>query len=363
MRFLALLKKEFLQFIRNKGLVILVIYFFTLDIYLAGVGIDLSLKNAKFFVYDRDMSVASREIVSQLVSPWFLFEGYLQDDDLIDTVLLKDQAMGVVCLPHNFSKHLKKYRAKIQLLINGSEALMGYLFSGYASQIFINYALEGMQKQRLPLAEAKTRVFFNPNMNSRYFMGISELLTVMVMLVFILPAAALVREKEMGNIEMLLISPLRPFQFMLAKVIVMAGIIIIGVILSVFLIIKPILHVPFCGSFLLFLLFTLIFVFTTSAFGLFIGAVSKNMLQVSQLSAIVLMPILFLSGSWTPIEAMPDWLRPLTYLSPLKYYIDASYSIILKGVGLSYLWPNLLGLTFLGSVLFILTGYKLRRLF
>jgi len=365
MRFFILLKKEFLQFIRNRGLIILVIYCFTLDVYLAGIGIDLSLKNAKFYAYDRDMSMESREIVSKLVPPLFTFKGYLQDDELIDKVLLEDKAIGVVSIPSNFSKDLKKKRAKIQLLINGAEALMGYLFSGYANQIFMDYALKkmGIIKEKLPWAEGRIRVFFNPNMDSRYFMGISELLSVLVMLVFILPAAALVREKELGNIEMLLISPLRPLEFMLAKVVVMAGIIVIGVTISVFLIIKGILGVPFCGSFLLFLLFTLLFIFTTSVFGLFIGAIAKNMLQASQLTVVILMPILFLSGSWTPTEAMPSWICPLTYLSPLKYYIDASYSIALKGVGLSYLWPDLVGLITLGMILFVLSVYKLKRTF
>jgi len=365
MRFFALLKKEFLQFMRNRGLVILVIYCFTLDVYIAGVGIDLSLKNAKFYAHDMDMSVESREIVSKLVPPWFAFQGYLLDDSLIDEALLKDRAIGIVSIPHNFSKDLKKGRARLQLLINGSEALMGYLFSGYASHVFIDYALKkmGIEEGEFALAEGRTRVFFNANMDSRYFIGISELLTVLVMLVFILPAAALVREKEMGNIEMLLISPLRPIEFMLAKVVVMAGVIVIGVTISLFLIIKGILAVPFRGSLLLFLFFTLLFIFTTSGFGLFIGAIAKNMLQASQLTVVILMPILFLSGSWTPIEAMPGWMQPLTYLSPLKYYMDASYGIALKGVGLNYLWPELFCLTALGLILFVLSICMLKRVF
>ncbi|MBW2037064.1 MAG: ABC transporter permease [Deltaproteobacteria bacterium] len=365
MRFLALLKKELLQFTRNRGLVILVIYCFTLDVYIAGVGIDLSLKNAKFYAYDMDFSAESRQMVSKLLPPWFAFHGYLLNDSLIDEVLLNDKAIGVVSIPHDFSKDLKKGRARLQLLINGSEAIMGYLFSGYAGQVFLDYSLKkaGIKKENFPIAEEKTRVFFNPNMDSKYFMGISELLSVLVMLVFILPAAALVREKEMGNIEMLLISPVQPLEFMIAKVLVMAGIIIVGVTVSVFLIIKGILAVPFRGSFLLFLLFTLVFIFTTSGFGLFIGAAAKNMLQASQLSILILMPTLFLSCSWTPIEAMPAWMQPLTYISPLKYYMDASYGIALKGVGLNFLWPELLGLTVLGLILFVLSIRLLKRVF
>ena len=162
---------------------------------------------------------------------------------------------------------------------------------------------------------------------------------------------------------MLLISPLRPLEFLLAKVVVMAVVILIGVTASVFLIIKATLGVPFRGSLLLFIFFTSFFIFTTSGFGLFIGAIAKNMLQASQLSVVVLMPILFLSGSWAPIEAMPGWMQPLTYLSPLKYYIDASYSIALKGVGLNYLWPELLGLIVLGVILFTLSISILKRVF
>ncbi len=110
-------------------------------------------------------------------------------------------------------------------------------------------------------------------------------------------------------------------------------------------------------------IFTLVFIFTTSGFGLLIGAIAKNMLQASQLSVVILMPVLFLSGSWTPIEVMPGWMQPLTYLSPLKYYMDASYGISLKGIGLEYLWPELLGLTALGLILFALTISMLKKVF
>jgi ABC-2 type transport system permease protein len=194
-------------------------------------------------------------------------------------------------------------------------------------------------------------------------MSISELLTVITMLSMMLPAAAAVREKERGTIEQLAVSPLSSLQILLPKVISMGMVILLGVAVCLFLIIIPVFHVPFKGSIALFFAATALYVFTTSGIGLFIATISHSLGQVTMLVILLLMPIILLSGAWTPPEAMPPAIHWAMYISPLYYFNEMSYAILLKGAGVDILWDSLLGLTALGAVFFNFGVWRFRRQF
>ena len=358
MRFTVLIYKELLQFFRNRGLLIFVIYLFTGDLYIAANGIDLTMKNAKFYVLDEDKSFHSREVISKFVEPWFKFEGYINDDAMIEDILMKDLAVGVILIPQKFGEEIKKKgSAEVGIFVNGTETSTSYLFSGYASQIFNEYAIQNSSLSRFlnvtPMVVVKDRILYNPNADSHTFMTITELFSVITLLVLILPAAAIIKEKENGNIEMIVISPVTMKEFLLSKIVSMNLIIIAGVVLATYFVIVGTLKVPFQGSFPLFLILTICYVFTASGLSMFIASVSSNMLQVSQITIMVLLPILFLSGSWTPYESMPYIFKKLTYLSPLKYYLESSFTVILKGLGLTYILSDILGMLALGIPIFI----------
>lgn len=323
-RIVVLIIKELIQFFRDKGLLLFVIYLFTGDMYIAANGIDLTLKNAKFYVIDEDNSFLSRELISKFQKPTFEFSGYLSSVSMAEKYLFEDKCVGIIVIPEDFSKNIKnKTQTQIGIIVNGTETSTSYLFSGYVSVIISKFSIENsfnIETKNLPIVNLRQRILYNNNMDSHIFMTITELFSVITLLILILPASAIIKEKENGNIEMLLVSPVNISEFMVAKVIAMNIIIILGVITTTIIIIKGVLKVPFNGSFILFILLTAIYVFTSSGISMFIASVASNMLQVSQITIMLLLPILYLSGSWAPIESMPYIFQKLTYLSPLKYY-------------------------------------------
>ncbi|TYB33848.1 MAG: ABC transporter permease, partial [Flexistipes sinusarabici] len=183
MRLLVFIYKELLQFIRNKGLFIFVIYLFTADLYIAANGIDLTLKNAKFYVVDEDMSVISRQMVSEFTEPWFNFQGYLQEENKTESLLMRDMAVGIIVIPEDFSKSIKSGKtSEIAMFINGTESTSGYLFSGYATRIINNFVINYTRKtdsaRDPPVINIRERFLYNPNADSKIFMTITELFSV-----------------------------------------------------------------------------------------------------------------------------------------------------------------------------------------
>ncbi|ADR18454.1 ABC transporter permease [Calditerrivibrio nitroreducens] len=364
-RLISLILKELLQFFRDRSLLIFVLYLFTGDLYIAANGIDLTLKNARFYVLDESLSVSSKELVSKFQPPTFSFQGYLINEKMIEKILLEDKAVAVIAIPKDFDKNLKNGKDnQIALYVNGSETSVGYLFAGYASEIVTRFALEYKKKElskNLPIIELKQRVLYNQNTDSNIFMSITELFSVITLLILILPASAIIREKTNGNLEMIMISPISITEFMISKVIAMNIVIITGVVLSSILILNLLLKIPLHGNFFNFIILTILYVFTSSGLSMFIASLSNNMLQVSQITIIVLMPILYLSGSWTPYESMPYIFQKLTYLSPLKYYLEGSFSVILKGLGFSFVYKYMLMIIALGIPIFASGAYFLKK--
>ncbi len=343
---------------RNRGLLLFAIYAFTLDIYLAATGIDLTLKNASFYAQDRDLSFYSRELISKFPPHYFNFKGYLLDDKLINRVLLNDEAVGVVVIPPKFEKHLKEgKKVRVGVIVNGAEVSSSYLFSAYAQKIIYSF-LTGEVLRGIPLkgerVEVRPRILYNQNASSKFFMAYSELLTMITLFLLLLPAAAVVIEKERGNIEMLLVSPVKSWVFTTAKAITMGALVLLFTSFALFITVEEVVGVPFHGKELDFLILTGAYCFTATGLSLLIASVSENMLQVSQLTILILIPILYLSGNWTPIEAMPKVFQWLSALSPLKYYINGAFSIAIKGMGLEEVLKNFIALLGEGTVFFTL---------
>jgi ABC-2 type transport system permease protein len=279
----------------------------------------------------------------------------------------------VLVIPQHFSQYLKEGReAKIQLIVDGTHSNSALIAMGYAARIIEaysgkiileNWGITAKGLQLLPRVDLRYRVRFNPNLKSEYFMGLTELFSVITMISILLPAAALVREKEYGTIEQLLVTPLKPYEIMLAKIIPMGAITLLATFTAIFTVLEPLFGIPIRGNLGLFFLATLIFVFTSSGLGLFLASISKSLSEVVLLTLLIVAPILFLSGSWTPYEAMPFWMKRITYLSPLKYFLEIGFSVFLKGLGFAALWKEFLGLLILGGLAFLLGVVKFRSSF
>jgi ABC-2 type transport system permease protein len=207
------------------------------------------------------------------------------------------------------------------------------------------------------------RVWYNPEQKDAWFESTSHVLRMITLFAILLPAVALVREKEHGTVEQLLVSPLTPFQIMFSKVIAMTIVIMCAAGISVLGVIQPILGVPIKGSLVLYFLLTVLYAFTTAGVGLFAATLARNQAQVGMLTILVLVPMLLLSGITSPMEAMPTWVQYLMVLSPLRYYIEITHGIFFKGSGLSTLWEVVLAMGLLGSIMFGIGMWRFRKQF
>ncbi|MCO5976307.1 ABC transporter permease [Ideonella oryzae] len=375
-RLRAMSWKELLQLWRDPVLLFFIVYAFTVDIYNAGSGVTLQLNNAAFAVLDTDRSAASRELAGRFQPPHFNPLGLVGQESQGLSLLDNSDALFVLDIPPQFERTLARGEpATVQMQVDASNSVLATLATADATQIVASYGLEtGIarlgfastgtgQIAGVPMISNVPRVWFNPNQNDAWFMAISELLNVITVFAILLPAAAMVREKERGTIEQLIVSPLTPFQVMAPKVLAMTGVILAATALSLGAVLAGVFGVPVRGSLLLFFAATTLYVVALSGLGLYIATLTRNMAQASMLSILVLAPMIFLSGAWTPPEAMPTVARWLMVISPLYYYIDVAYGVILKGAGLDVLGPSFAGIVVLGGLVVGLGLWRFKRQF
>ncbi|BCO31279.1 ABC transporter [Thiohalobacter sp. COW1] len=372
-RLRVLTAKELLQFIRDPVLLLFMLWLFTANIYMQGSSVSMQLTSANLWTQDNDRSAASRELVSRFRPPYFRHEGEIAHLQQGLQALDRGKTMLLLDIPLNFEESLIRGEpTSVQLQVDGTHSVPGLLAANYATRIISAFGLEqalareglaATNTDTLPLIIEEQRVWFNPNQKDTWFMPISELLEGITILSILLPAAALVREKERGTIEQLLVAPLSPLQIMLPKLLAMTMVILVGVSLSLFTIILPVFEVPVKGSLPLFYGVTALYVIANAGLGLLAATLARNMAQIGLLSLLIVAPIILLSGLWTPPEAMPDWLALGTQLSPLRHYIDTAYGVLLKGAGVDLLWDSILSLALLGGAIFALSVTRLRRQF
>ena len=365
--------KEIRQLLRDPVLLSFLVFVFTVNVYIQGSSVSLQLNRAAMVVQDADRSAASRELIHRFRPPYFRLDGEVGDSQEAIGLLDKGEAMVALDIPSGFQKSLLAGEtASVLMQVDATQSAQAFLAASYAARIVGQLGLEtvlareGLSSSRqdeVPLVIEDQRVWFNPNQEDTWFMPISELLEAITLFSILLPAAAMVREKERGTVEQLLVAPLSPFQIMFPKVIAMTIVILIGVSLSLFAVLHLVFQVPMRGSLLLFYFVTTLYIFANAGLGLFVATIARNLAQVGLLSLLILAPIILLSGTWTPPEAMAPGLRVATILSPLRHYIDASYGILLKGAGLELLSDSILAIALLGSSIFAFGVWRFRRQF
>ncbi len=365
--------KELRQLIRDWPLILFMAYGFTLSPYLSGTGINMQLRNASLLVQDHDHSFSSRDLISRFRPPYFRVEGEVARPDDARRLLDEGRAMAILDIPTRFQESLGRQQpVSVQLQVDTTSSPQGLSLASYAERIVGEFGRETARRnlgmpsdaeERLPTVRSQVRVWYNPNLVDAWFECLSQLLRMITVFAVLLPAAAMVREKERGTVEQLLVSPLTPFQIMFSKVLAMTVAILIGVALTVFGILRPVFDVPTRGSLGLYFILTALYIFTTAGLGLFAATLARNQAQVGMMTIMVVAPILLLSGTTTPVEAMPDWVSTVMAFSPLRYYIEVTYGILLKGVGLEVLWPVVLPMILLGAGMFGFGMWRFRRQF
>ncbi|MCE5200804.1 MAG: ABC transporter permease [Armatimonadota bacterium] len=363
--------KEILQFLRDPILMLILVYAFILGVRNAGTSVSMQIEHAPIAFIDNDRSNTSREVIYSFQEPWFSPYGVISGPREGQRLLDSGKVMAVLDIPPQFEESLMRGDPEsIQLQLDTSNSSIAEIVEGYASQVMAplgqTFGLKSLgissSSSSLPpgIIDAH-RIWFNPNVLDSWFQSVCQLIQVITMLALLLPAAAMVREKERGTIEQLTVSPLSPLQIILPKVISMTLAIIIGCCLSLFIVIGPMFHVPMKGSLLLFFVITAIYVFSMTGIGVFIASISRNLAQVGLLSIMLLTPMIYLSGKFTPPEAMPGALLAVMYIQPTYYYLNIVFGILLKGAGVQILWLQILIMIALGSVIFIAAMRRFKR--
>lgn len=372
-RLAVMTRKEMLQLSRDVPIGLLLVYSFTLAVYLTGNGIRSQLHNASLLVLDSDHSFSSRELIHKFQAPFFRLEGEIADPQEGLRWLDRGKAMAVLEIPPRFHEQLATGEpTAVQLLVDTTNAPQGLSAASYAARIVGRFGQEtalarmmgaDQSSENLPVIVSDHRVWYNPDQNDTWFESISHLLRQITIFAILLPAAAMVREKERGTVEQLLVAPLSPFQIMLPKVLAMTVVILFATAVALFGVMRPVFGVPIKGSVGLFFILTALFVFTTAGMGLAAATLARNQAQVGMMTLLVVAPMMLLSGLVAPMEALPTWTRTLMILSPLRYFIDIAHGILLKGAGLSVLWDSVLAMALLGGVLFGFGMWQFRRQF
>ncbi len=372
-RLAVMTRKEMLQLFRDVPIIVFLVYSFTLAVYITGNGIKSQLHNASLLVHDADHSVSSRDLIHKFRAPFFRLEREIADPEEGIRWLDRGKAMVVLDIPPRFHEQLMTGEpTSVQLLVDTTSAPQGLSAAGYAGRIVAQFAQETALARSgnvsgpsgdLPRIVSEHRVWYNPDQNDSWFECISHLLRQITIFAILLPAAALVREKERGTVEQLLVSPLTPFQIMVSKVLAMTVVILGATAVALFGIMQPVFGVPVKGSVPLLFSLTALFVFTTAGMGLSLATLMKNQAQVGMMTLLVVAPMLLLSGLSAPMEVMPAWIRSLMALSPLRYFVEITHGILLKGAGVSTLWDSILAMTVLGGALFTFGLWRFRRQF
>jgi ABC-2 type transport system permease protein len=370
-RLTGLIRKEFAQIFRDRALVFILLWAFTAAIYTSGHGHAMEVSNVATAVYDMSHSAASREFLSHLQAPYFRFVAYLDREEDITKWLDGGKASIVVVIPPDFQRRIDgSGQAHIQVITDGAVAVPATIAVAYIAEISANYSVAILEQRAnaagyhlggLPGVDERVRVKFNPNMLSTWFSSLLELMNMFTMVSLLLTAADLVREKEHGTLEQLLVSPVRTIEIFLAKIIPTIVLVLGLSSLSFLLVLKPAFHVPIRGSLFLFYTVAALYVFAMTSMGIAIAVVARNLAQAMMIMLLILQPMIFLSGAWNPPEAMSHWMRWLSYVSPMRYFIDFGYGVILKGSGVALVAWDIAGILILGCALFSFSLWWFRR--
>lgn len=368
---LALVRKQFLEIRATPQLRALTLIVPLLQLVLFGFAASLDVREVKLAIADFDHSEASRALVQNFTSSgYFTVVRWLDRYDLVDSVLLDGEARMALVIPPAFGDKLLAGRpAPLQGIIDGSDGYTANIAQGYAGAIVAAYsqravidlrARTGTPLPAIGAVDAETRVWYNPELKSRRFF-IPSIIGLMLMFTTVIASStSIVREREDGTLDQLVVAPIQPWQIVIGK---LAPFAITSTITTVNLLILAwlVFDITVRGSIALFLLFTITFNITTLGLGLFVSTVSRTQQQASFTTTFfILPPFLFLSGFAFPIENMPTWIQPLTYLVPLRYYLVILRGVFLKGVGLAELWPNYIAILIFGVLILAASFWRFR---
>ncbi len=353
--------KELWSLWRDPMMLFLIVFTFTFAVYSAGKSMPETLYRTAIAIVDEDDSPLSARIFTAFYPPTFTSPVRIALAD-VDPLMDAGRYTLVLVIPPNFERDvLAGRRPAVQLNVDATRMSQAFTGSAFAQQIIAGEVAEFMQRQRredVPPVELVTRMRFNPTLSNVWFGSLMELVGQITMLSIILTGAALIREREHGTVEHLLVMPVTPTEIMLAKVWAMGLVVMLAAALSLNGVIRGVLQVPIEGSLWLFFGGVTLHLFATTSMGIFMATLARSMPQFGLLVILIMMPLQMLSGGMTPRESMPLWIQWSMALSPTTHFTELSQAILYRGAGLAVVWPSLLALAVIGIVLF---AFSLRR--
>ena len=355
-----LLVKELLQLRRDPKILPILFVAPVIQLLILGYAATTDIRRVELAVCDLDHTTASRDLVDHFTSStYFRLVAAVPSQDRLDPLLESGAARIALTIPAGFAADRIAGRpGAVQIIADGSDAMAGTVGLGYAvTAIQLDSAAGGARR----LLEVRPKVLYNPDLLSRNFMVPGVLAMISMVMTMMLTAMALVREREVGTMEQLMVTPLRPGQLILGKLVPYALVGFIEILTALPLVLYWF-HVPLRGSLVLLLVLCLPFMLCTLGLGLLVSTLSQTQQQAMMLAAFVFMlPQIYLSGFIFPIQNMPRLFQLLTYVVPLRYFVVILRGVFLKGVGLATLWPQATALLALGIAIIVVARLRFRR--
>src|SRR5690606_38683359 len=356
--------KELRTLWRDLLLLVLVLYSFGPGMYVESIAAGETISKTAVAFVDEDNSALSRSLQTALYPPWFLAPRTIEASQ-IDPMMDWGEVIFAVVVPRGFETDIRSGRpVALQINIDATKTQQAAIGTGYLTAILTQEVQSFAARQDLvsvPAVELVVRRSFNASGNKVGFAAIGGLLNSLSMLTIVLVGAALIREREHGTIEHLLLMPVTAIEIAIAKIVVNGGVILIAFAFSLFIIVEGALGIPFAGSQALLQIGTAIYIFAAGAIGLLLGTLARTMAQFALLIMLVIMPMMILSGGMTPVESQPAWLQPITWLLPSRHYMSFAEAIFYRGAGLDLIWTEFLWTFVLGAATLMLSLIIFRR--
>jgi ABC-2 type transport system permease protein len=357
--------KELASLASDVVLAFFVVYSFSFSVYSEATGITTDVNNAPIAIVDSDRSVLSTRIADALLQPYFR-RPVVIDRSAVDRLMDEGQYAFVLDIPPRFQADVLNRRdPAVQLNIDATAMTQAAVGAGYVSSILqqetTNYLHSRGIERELPVRSVE-RAFFNPNLEGFWHMAINALVENLTMLTILLVGAAVIRERERGTIEHLLVMPVRPHEIAAGKIWANALVVAFFGTLSLLIVIRGVLHVPIVGSVPLFVAGMVIYLFAIASLGILLATIANTMPQFALLAIPVFLILNMLSGGASPLEAMPDPLQVAIQISPAVHFVQFTQSVLCRGAGIDLVWQHLAAIVGLGAVFLSVALARFRRM-
>jgi drug efflux transport system permease protein len=369
---LHFIKKEFLQFKRDPKMFGMILVAPIIQLIFLGLAANLDVDNVKTIVYDMDKSYTSRNFIEKFTSSgYFQIKEYANNYDEVTNALDNAEVIFALVIPPDFEEKInRRETVKVQALFDGSDGNSASISAGYAQGITAEYSknilVDFLRRSGaivIPASNinAKVRVWYNPTLKTRNYMVPAIVGLLVTLITLILTSLAVVKEREIGTMEQLIVTPLKPYQMIIGKLVPFMVLGFVSVLI-VLIAMTLIFNIPIKGSVTFLFFSSFLYILSTLGLGLFVSTISKTQQQAMMISIFaVMMPMIYLSGFAFPIENMPEIIQYISYIIPLRYFITIIRGIILKGTGFAELWGNVLVLFLMGVAILAISSLQFKK--